>query len=485
MLFNSYIFIFFFLPLCILGYFILNRFHNKKIGLSFLFIMSLWFYGYFNPYYLSIIVSSIVINYLFYRAFGKLHSFKKPLFIIALLVNTGILFYFKYFDFFIENLNSLFGADFALKNILLPLGISFFTFQQLSFIIDAYRGEITGYNFIEYALFVAFFPQLIAGPIVTHDEMIPQFRDDSKKRFDWDNFSKGLYLFALGLSKKVLIADFFSKTTDWGFTNIPALDSGNAILVMLAYTLQIYFDFSGYCDMAIALGKMLNLDIALNFNSPYKALTITGFWDRWHMTLTRFFTKYIYIPLGGNRKGVFRTYLNILIVFFISGVWHGANWTFIVWGVAHGIFSVITRAFHGFFSKIPAVLNRFITFTFVSLAWVMFRADSLTDAFRFIGRIFSFDFGHINNNIITCFNLDTFSIIVSKLTPFQITHAMCGTFVVLIMLAFVLITMHLKNAYERMLCMKTNLKTSVITIVLLVYCIVSLSGISTFLYFNF
>lgn len=485
MLFNSYIFIFIFLPICILGYFILNKLNNKKIGLGFLFLMSLWFYGYFNPYYLFIILSSILINYLFYRLFARLHSHRKAMLVTALITNIGILFYFKYFDFFIENVNALFNTDFALKNILLPLGISFFTFQQLSFIIDAYRGEIKNYNFIEYALFVAFFPQLIAGPIVTHDEMIPQFRDNNKKRFDWDNFSKGLYLFALGLSKKVLIADFFSKTVDWGFFNIQALNSGDAIIVILSYSLQIYFDFSGYCDMAIGLGKMLNMDIALNFNSPYKALTITDFWDRWHMTLTRFFTKYVYIPLGGNRKGVSRTYLNVLVVFFISGVWHGANWTFIVWGIAHGVFSVITRCFKSFFNKIPAFINRITTFLFVSFAWVIFRADSLGDAFRVIGKVFSFDFGNINSNIISCFKLDTFTVLVSKFTPFEITPAICSIITALIIMVFIAITMCLKNAYERMLTMKADVKTSAVTVFLLTYCIVSLSGISTFLYFNF
>ena len=196
-----------------------------------------------------------------------------------------------------------------------------------------------------YASFVTFFPQLIAGPIVTHDELIPQFIDEKKKRINWDNIAKGIYIFTIGMFKKVILADTFGNAVNWGFQNIAELDTSNALIVMLAYTMQIYFDFSGYCDMALGIGKMLNIELPLNFNSPYKALRITEFWDRWHITLTRFLTKYVYIPLGGNRRGRLRTYFNILIVFLISGIWHGANWTFILWGGVHGVFVILTRHF--------------------------------------------------------------------------------------------------------------------------------------------
>ena len=219
----------------------------------------------------------------------------------------------------------MFGTDFALRGVVLPLGISFFTFQQMSYVIDAYRGEVSQYNLLHYASFVSYFPQLVAGPIVTHDELIPQFLDEEKKRFRWESFSPGLFLFAMGLGKKVLVADLFGRAANWGFGNIAALDSTNAILVMLAYTFQVYFDFSGYCDMANGLGRMMNLELPVNFDSPYKAATITEFWDRWHKTLTRFFTRYIYIPLGGNRRGRLRTYLHVMIVFLVSGIWHGAH----------------------------------------------------------------------------------------------------------------------------------------------------------------
>ena len=224
-------------------------------------------------------------------------------------------------------------TNFGLLGLALPLGISFYTFQQLSYVIDAYRRECEQYSLLEYAAYVSFFPQLIAGPIVYHDELIPQFR----KKFsslNYTNLSKGIYAFALGMAKKVLIADTFSKVVVVGYTDVGALNMVSALIVMVCYSLQIYFDFSGYCDMALGIGYLFDMELPINFNSPYKAASIVEFWDRWHMTLTRFFTKYVYIPLGGSRRGRVRTYVNIFIVFFVSGIWHGANWTFLLWGDA-------------------------------------------------------------------------------------------------------------------------------------------------------
>lgn len=359
MLFNSYIFILAFLPLCVVGYFGLNYVRKFKEAQVFLLVMSIWFYGYFNIWYLPIILISIIANYTIYRIMMRVESpkIRKYSLIVGIVGNIGALLYFKYMDFFICTINNVMKTEYALLGITLPLGISFFTFQQISFDIDAYRKEVPVYGILEYACFVTFFPQLIAGPIVTHAELIPQFRDESKKKIDWENLSKGIYIFVLGLCKKVLLADAFGNSANFGFSNIASLDSTNAIITMLSYTMQIYFDFSGYCDMAIGIGKMLNIDLPLNFNSPYKALTITEFWDRWHMTLTRFFTRYIYIPLGGNRKGDIRTYTNIFIVFIISGFWHGAGFTFIFWGMCHGIFCIITRKYKHFFDEVHPALS--------------------------------------------------------------------------------------------------------------------------------
>ena len=312
MLFNSYLFVLFFLPACILGYYTINHFKKYELAQFFLLAMSLWFYAYFNISYLFIILGSIAVNYcicLFFRHISGAKA-RKALLLIGLLLNIGILIYYKYMDFFIRNINAVFRKEYALWGILLPLGISFFTFQQLSFVIDAYKREVPEYSLLYYASFVTFFPQLVAGPIVTHDELVPQFLDRERKRIDWDYMAEGIYIFVLGLSKKVLLADTFGNAVNWGYGHIEKLDSTNALIVMLAYTIQIYFDFSGYCDMAAGIGRMFHVDLPQNFRSPYQAVLITDFWDRWHMTLTRFFTRYVYIPLGGNRKGTGRTYLH-------------------------------------------------------------------------------------------------------------------------------------------------------------------------------
>lgn len=486
MLFNSHIFVLLFLPVCVFGHFILNHFKRQTLAQVFLLGMSLWFYGYFNINYLPLILLSIVANYGFYYLFRYIEEtqHRKVILISGLTVNLGLLFYFKYYDFFIENINAIFGTSFVLKELVLPLAISFFTFQQISFIVDTYRGQVLKCDLLRYASFVTFFPQLIAGPIVTYDELIPQFSDQDKKRFHWDNFAQGLYLFAFGLAKKVLIADTFGNAANWGFANIGSLDSTNALLAMLSYTIQIYFDFSGYCDMAIGIGKMFNIDLPLNFNSPYKSLTITEFWTRWHMTLTRFLTKYVYIPLGGNRKGTRRTYINVMIVFLLSGLWHGANYTFILWGALHGLFCVITRHAKNFFDKLHPVLNWAITFVFINVTWVFFRADSMKDALRLLHRIAKLDFGAVNANITSSFQLVEFSTLLYNLIP-----PLLDTYPRFLVLSFFVFAffsiLGAKNAYERAQNFKPTRMRFAETAILLIWCVFSFAGMSTFLYFNF
>lgn len=483
MLFNSYIFILCFLPGCIIGYFILNHMRYYKPAQVFLIGMSLWFYGFFNLRYLLVIFISIGVNYSVYMLLPKIY-YRRILLTGALIFNLGMLFYFKYYDFFIQNVNMLFGSDFTLKKLLLPLGISFFTFQQISFVIDAYKGEVPACSFVDYALFVTFFPQLIAGPIVTHDELIPQFKDPGKKGFNWSNFIRGIYIFVLGLGKKVLIADTFGNAVNWGFANIAELDSISACIITLSYTFQIYFDFSGYCDMAIGIGKMLNIDLPLNFNSPYKALTITEFWKRWHITLTRFFTKYLYIPLGGNRKGRLRTAINTLFIFVASGLWHGANWTFILWGTLHGVFVVIAKYKKNFFENLHPALNWIITFSFLNITWLFFRADTIRDALRIIFRMIKFDFTGINGNIAKCFELTELQWIFGELFKFDMEHWPFGFLAVITVIAFTVI-LGSENAFEKMRKFKPTTGKMIVTALLLVWCIFSFSGISTFLYFNF
>lgn len=495
MLFNSYIFVLAFFPIVLVGWFGLNHFKQYQAAKIFLIIASLVFYGYYNWWYLLIIILSVILNYSFSSIMlsekDGCRKIRKLIFGLSLTVNIGSLFFFKYFDFFIGNVNAIFKTDFPFLHIALPLGISFFTFQQLSYVIDSYKGDenIKKYNFFDYALFVTYFPQLIAGPIVTHDEMVPQFADLSKKKFNPDNFAKGLYVFAFGLGKKVIIADSFGLLVDTAFADVSNLGTVNAILVMLAYTFQIYFDFSGYCDMATGIGKMMNIDITMNFNSPYKAVGIVDFWKRWHITLTRFFTRYIYIPLGGNRKGTARTYINILIVFFVSGVWHGANWTFIVWGILHGVANVVTRAVDhktGWFSqkenKVLRVFLWILTFVFVNLTWVIFRADSLGQAGEFFRQIFSFSDFSLNKDLINVISLDGLNL-WGRIIP-QIKKVLPLVPWLLFAFAFISSTL-MKNTHQRIESFKPTWYRSLLNAGLLFWCIMSFAGVSSFLYWNF
>ena len=487
MLFNSYVFVLLFLPLCISGYFLLNHFKRYRQGQVFLLFMSLWFYGYFTPAYLPIILLSIVLNYGFSYVLLKNERqiIQKGTLAAALLANVGILFYYKYFDFFKANVNMLFGTSFAASNVLLPLGISFFTFQQLSYVIDSYRKEVPVYNFIEYACFVTYFPQLIAGPIVTHDELVPQFMDEKRKHFCWTNFASGVYVFVLGMAKKVLIADVFGNAVNWGFANIGKLDSSNALITMLSYTVQIYFDFSGYCDMAIGIGKMMNIELPMNFNSPYQAVNIAEFWNRWHMTLTRFFRKYVYIPLGVNRNGKLRTYRNVMIVYLISGLWHGANWTFLLWGALHGTASVIYRGFRRYIDRVPRVLNWLLTFTFINVAWVFFRADSIGDACALLSRIAQCNFGGALPEITNAFASSELTFLLHLVPGIEVL-TVCPQFLLIGYFAVVCaILFFSRNAFEKMNTFEPTLLTLTYTVILAVWCIMSFAGVSTFLYFNF
>lgn len=381
MLFNSYIFILFFLPVTLCLYYGLNHLGREKTAKVALIAMSLWFYAYFHIGYLAVILLSILVNYGISRALLKTESplGRKAFLWFGILGNLAVIFYFKYFNFFLENMNGLLHTSFVLKRILMPLGISFFTFQQISYLVDSYRGETKRYGLVDYALFVTFFPQLVAGPIVTHEEMMPQFLDPGRKRFSQEWLAKGLYLFSVGLAKKVLLADTLGKGADWGFSNPDALSAASTFVLSLLYVFQLYYDFSGYCDMACGIACMFHIDLPTNFNSPYQALSIGDFWKRWHMSLTRFLRKYIYFPLGGNRKGKIRMWLNILLVYLISGIWHGANWTFILWGGMHGIAQILYRIFGRLWGRLPKLFSWACTFLFVDMTFMLFRAASLRD----------------------------------------------------------------------------------------------------------
>lgn len=490
MLFNSYIFIFLFLPICLLGFYLIQK-KNVTCTKLWLIGFSLWFYGYFSVNYLLIMMFSIVANYSIYILLKRFSGRRKFILAGGVTLNLLVLFYFKYFDFFLENINILFKTAIPMRNILLPLGISFFTFQQISFLVDTYHGEIEECSVVDYSLFVSFFPQLIAGPIVTHSEMLPQFERIGKNRFDLLDFENGIYIFILGLAKKVLIADTFGKAVDFGYSSVSMLNSSDTLLVILFYTLQLYFDFSGYCDMAIGIGKMFGIKIPVNFNSPFKAVNIIDFWKRWHITLARFLTKNIYIPLGGNRKGHIRTYLNLLIVYFISGFWHGAGFHYILWGVLHGILYVLTRITKSFAkekqnkeSKWKRIVGVVLTFLFFNISCVYFRAESVSQANELIAKIFTGGFHIPNIQISDAFNLDEFWYVlkVLKLTDFTYSNEILMIVFTLVILLFVFLG---KNVHELAAKWKPTVINAIITACLFIWCVVSLSGVSTFLYFNF
>lgn len=414
------------------------------------------------------------------RYYNKKPKLKKAVLILGLLLNIGILFAFKYFDFLIQNINLVFKSDFSYFNLVLPLGISFFTFQQLSYVVDSYRGEVPDYGIVDYALFVTFFPQLIAGPIVLHSEMVPQFMNVKLKSFNVDNFCQGLYAFSFGLTKKVLIADTLGRFVTYGYSSIAELTSVQAVITIISYTLQIYFDFSGYCDMAVGIGKMFNINIPQNFNSPYKALNAVDFWKRWHITLTRFLTRYIYFPLGGNRKGKARTYLNILIVFLVSGFWHGAGYTFILWGFMHGLANAFCRFFKKPISKIPKFINWLVCFIFLNVTWVFFRASTVSDAVLLLKRVFAGGTA-LSSDMVWGLERN----ILNNLFYLLLGDKNTLVFIIFVIVIALLLSTLAKNTNQRMAVFKPKFTTFASSAVLMVLSILSLSGVSTFLYFNF
>jgi len=477
MLFNSYVFILAFLPLTLLGYFLLGRLPERiPLNKVFLVLASFVFYGYNNPRYVPIILTSILVNYALSQ--GMLACRRKlirlPLMLIGLFANLGVLFYFKYHDFFATNVNRAFGFSFALNNVALPLGISFFTFQQLSYVIDSYRRTVPRYDILDYSLFVTFFPQLVAGPIVLHSEVVPQFADPKNRRFNFDNFAPGLYAFALGLFKKVVVADTFGVAVEAGFAAAQSLNTAEAWFVALGYTLQLYFDFSGYCDVATGVALMFNIKLPLNFNSPYKSMNIREFWQRWHMTLSRFLTSYIYFPLGGSRKGLARTCVNLMIVFLASGLWHGAGWLFLLWGLMHGAASVLYRLFRKPYDALHPALQWIMTFGFVVIAWVFFRATSLADALAIVKSMVMMNFGPLRGEITSAFAL-----------PGGFHPGYNALYMLIWYAAALFACLGMRNTYEKTMAFRPTLANSLSTVLLILYCTLSLSGVSVFLYFNF
>ena len=384
MLFNSYEFILFYLPVVFLGFFFIAK-YSFRMAAFWLGLASLFFYGYWNPKFVSLLLGSIVFNYGTGYLLGHIKTNRKLILTISIIINLTLLGIFKYANFFIQSANSL-GAQWSSLDIILPLGVSFFTFTQIAYLVDVYRGIAQEYNFIHYVLFVTWFPHLIAGPVLHHKQMIPQFTLPAVYKPNANSIAIGLTLFSLGLFKKVILADQFALFADPLFNGATEVHPTfiEAWFAALSYTLQLYFDFSGYSDMAIGLSRMFNIKLPLNFDSPYKATNIIDFWRRWHMTLSNFLRDYLYIPLGGSRKGEIRRHLNIFVTMLLGGLWHGSGWNFVLWGGLHGVYLIINHSWRKLTgitgnatNWLVSTVSLLLTFSSVVFAWVPFRATSI------------------------------------------------------------------------------------------------------------
>lgn len=403
MLFNSTVFLFAFLPVTLIGFFVLGRLSSPRAAKAWLAAASLFFYGWWDLSYLPLLIGSMAVNYPIgaYLQSASVRAavarrigiwprdtdstkVRRRVLIAGLVFNLGLIAYFKYVDFFIGTVNGATGAHLPLFHIVLPLGISFFTFQKIAYLVDSYQGKVERPPLLDYALFVGFFPQLIAGPIVHPTEVLPQFERKDIYRFWLTPFMAGLSIFLLGLAKKLLLADTFGGYADVVFAGAARgaeLTFFEAWAGALAYTLQLYFDFSGYSDMAVGLGRMFGIELPLNFNSPYKSTSIIEFWRRWHMTLSRFLRDYVYVPLGGNRKGETRRQVNLMATMLLGGLWHGAAWTFVLWGGLHGLMLVINHAWNRLrMPALPGVVGVGLVMLGVIAGWVLFRAASFDAA---------------------------------------------------------------------------------------------------------
>jgi alginate O-acetyltransferase complex protein AlgI len=510
MLFNSYTFILGFLPLCLLGYGLLAHVAGKRAALGFLTLASAFFYGWWNPPYLLLILSSILFNYAMGRTQGRIARRRgrgsRAVLAVGVAVNLGVLAYYKYANFFVRTANDLWQLGWTIDVVFLPLAISFFTFTQIAYLVDAYRGEASEYNFIDYSFFVLFFPHLIAGPIVRHHEILPQVhRTDGRLRMRY--LTVGLTVFALGLAKKVLLADPAGTIASEAFAPVQASVPEAPRLLQawagaLAYTCQLYFDFSGYSDMAVGLGCMFGIKMPLNFNSPYKARSIGDFWRRWHSSLSRFLRDYLYIPMGGSRRGKVRQYVNLMTTMLLGGLWHGAGWTFVFWGGLHGLYLCVNHAWarlsRGWAWAQPrgamAAGYHLITFLAVVVGWVFFRAKTFGAAVSIMKGMFGM------NGLVLPYAMSN---LVKRLglNSVQVGFTGVGTSTLVVIATLLLIAFTMPNTQEitrlarptiervisrsRLLVWRPSVGWAVAAGLLLSLAMLRLNRVSEFLYFQF
>ncbi len=509
MSFNSFSFILIFLPVVLIGWYGFNLIEKKKLADIFLIAASLVLYGLFSIKFVIVLFISCLLTYIVSKLLFENKGKKEIFLACGIFVNLGLLGYFKYTNFFLSNVSAVIGKEIPSLELILPIGISFYVFSQIAFLVDTYRFsegkddefDMSSVSLIEYILYITYFPKIIQGPIALPGEMISQFRDDEKRKPKAENFRKGIELFVIGLSKKVLLGDNLAKIADYGFHYTYYMDTLTGILVLVSYAFQLYFDFSGYCDMAEGVSLMLGIELPRNFNSPYKAISVRNLWQRWHMTLTRFFVRYVYIPLGGSKKGKVRTALNVLIVFILSGFWHGAGWTYICWGLVMGIMVVWDdlgiAAVSGDIKKhyllrekplliIPQKIGEILTFCMFLVSLVFFRSQDMIYAIQYFKLLliptwpgFMYKTSKVldipeNYMIITASNL--YAADFTKMV-YLISW--------IILLVISLIVIRSKNAREIIDRDAPTKGFTALLVILFVWSFISLSQVSTFIYFQF
>lgn len=505
MYFHSYEFLLYFMPFTLIGFAQIRVKGNYYVEVGFLTLASLVFYGWLNPANLIYLLLSLTFSYMIgkrlrfeqkkssklYRQDNKSNEGmksgkrQKALLAFGIVVILVLLLLFKYYDFFTGMILKESASKGKLLQFVMPLAISFVTFQQISYLVDVYRREAVEDTFPEYLLYMTFFPQMIQGPIVRENQFLPMFRESFSKKPEYDTMLKGFYGFILGLAKKMLIADQLKIYVDYGYTHYGMITTASTWVLMIGFALQLYFDFSGYCDMAYGLGLLFGVRLPQNFNSPYQATSIADFWDRWHITLTNFFTRYVYIPLGGSRKGKIRTYCNVLLIFFLSGLWHGANDTFLFWGMMHGVAMVLYRMGRKLYDCIPKYIRMFLTFAYTVLAFAMFRSVDVEEGLILYKGAFFGERGGVDPNYALQYSETLIGKVMNKLLgvlPFQVSTTAVFLIILLILLLFVFFG---RNTQEKMEKFEPTLMRTVSMVFLFTLCVLSLGKVTGFLYVNF
>ncbi len=476
MSFNSFGFILVFLPVTLLIYWMLKKKGQNGVSVWFLVLASVFFYCVNFPKGIVPFALSLVVNY--FLAQRILLGGRKTFLTAGIVFNVILLCIFKY--------SILIFPDAG--NILSAPGISFYTFAQIALLCECSAGTVRELSAGEYAFLMTFFPKITQGPITQPGDILPQGK--GRDRVDAETIYRSILLFTIGCFKKVIIADTLGAAADYGFSNLESMHTGEALIIMLSYTLQLYFDFSGYCDMATAVAALFGFELPLNFDSPYKAHNIAEFWKRWHMSLTRFLTKYIYIPLGGNRRGLRRTCINILIVFLISGIWHGAGITFVIWGMMHGVLMLIYRLYSTY--KKPSDksnvvikgLSVILTFLYVNAAWVFFRAPGIKDAVSLFGSVADMWFPRLNYGLAKCFNIEELWYVIKVLHLDGYSNSIYILMFV-ILASLLAVVFFAPNSVDISKKCRISWGTSILIIVLGVWCLLSFEGVATYLYVNF